>query len=256
VQRDNVAVEVATEPASSVDEFISSIRSVLSETKKVLPKDSEIVALPSARFEQDQLEHPEAKEFGCDPDYDAWDLVANEKPFVEDQTFRSFGAHIHVGTSGKDENTFLLNITGKVNMVKAMDCIHGMVSTVLDNSEASIDRRKLYGKPGAHRPTDYGVEYRVLSNYWLKSPITVMMMYHLTKDALDVVRNEKLDDLIQNLGGADNIKDVILTGNKAEAEILVEKYILPLLSEDSIFYIREAGKCLKGISDIYSEWDL
>lgn len=256
IQRDNVAVEVATDPADSAENFVQSIKCVLSEAVKILPEDSEMIAVPSACFPEQELEHEEAKRFGCDPDYDAWTIEQNEAPYAMDATFRSCGAHIHVGTTGEDENAFLLDFQGKLDTVRVMDCIHGIISTVLDNGAEAIARRQLYGKPGAHRPKEYGVEYRVLSNYWLKSPVTVMMMYHLTNDALKVVRENRAEDLVDSIGG-ERVRNTIIEGNADEAMRIIENNILPILSEDSIHYFNEAlAKVRANDMDFHKEWKL
>ena len=256
IQRDNVAVEIATDPADSVEKFVNNISNTLSEAVRTLPEDTEIIAIPSATFDPDQLKHPEAQAFGCDPDYNAWKMSVNEKPCAVDNTFRSCGAHIHVGTDGKDENKFLLEFDSKMDMVKAMDCIHGLISTVLDSSKEAIARRQLYGNPGAHRPKDYGVEYRVLSNYWLKSPITVMMMYNLTQDALTIVRTGQLEALIKELG-ENQIQSVIKEGRAEEAMKMLEVSVLPKLSDDSIFYFNEAlAKVRANDMNFHAEWKL
>lgn len=256
IQRDNVAVEVATDPASSKDGFVANIAATLSEAVKTLPDGTEIIALPSASFPEDQLKHPDALRFGCDPDYDVWEMKQNDPPCALDHTFRSCGAHIHVGTDGKDGNEFLLEWQGKFDVVKAMDCIHGIISTVLDSSKASIDRRQLYGKPGAHRPKDYGVEYRVLSNYWLKSPVTVMLMYHLTQDVLDIVRNGRLVPLVDAMG-ENTVRKTIATGDVETANKMIEVHLLPILSQDSVAYFNEAlAKVRANDMDFHGEWGL
>lgn len=257
IQRDNVAVEIATDPASSIDQFVANIKNTLSEAVKTLPKDTEIVALPSACFDKEQLVDPEAQRFGCDPDYNAWTMYENEKPCAADETFRSCGAHIHVGTTGNDENKFLLDIEGKIATVKIMDCIHGIISTVLDSGKEAVDRRQLYGKPGAHRVKwEYGVEYRVLSNYWLKSPVTVMLMYSLTKDVLDIVREGKADALIEAMGEHE-VQNTIMSGDSQAAMKMIENYVLPILSEESKFYFNEAlAKIKANDMDFHKEWEL
>ena len=256
IQRDNVAVEVATDPAANMESFIEAIRSVLTEAIKVLPKETEIIAIPSATFNPEELKSPEAMEFGCDPDYDAWAKKINEKPCAKDVTFRSCGAHIHVGTTGEDENAFLTTFDGKLTTVKVMDCIHGVLATILDSGQEAIDRRKLYGKAGAHRPTSYGVEYRVLSNFWLRSPVTVMLMWSLTNDTLDIIRDGKADALIDALG-SENVQRVINEGDTTTAMRMVEQTILPMLSNDSRFYFNEAlAKVRANDMDFHGEWKL
>jgi len=256
IQRDNVAVEVATDPADSLEAFISNIGATLSEAVKILPTGCEIIAIPSANFDKDQLEHPEAQLFGCDPDYDAWDVRENDKPCAVDNTFRSCGAHIHLGTDGQDENVFLLDFDGKLNTVKVMDCVHAIISTVLDSGQEAIDRRQLYGKPGAHRPKEYGVEYRVLSNYWLKSPVTVQLMYHLSQDVLGIVREDKAEELIEAMG-ENQVKSTIANGDVDAAAKMIETHLLPILSEDSVHYYNEAlAKVKANDMNFHQEWEL
>ncbi|RLD63281.1 MAG: hypothetical protein DRI84_09870 [Bacteroidetes bacterium] len=256
IQHDNVAVEIATDPAKSMETFVQNIKLTLTEAVKILPTNTEIVAIPSANFDKKQLEHPEAEVFGCDPDYDAWEIRENEKPCSVDNTFRSCGAHIHLGTDGKDENAFLLDFEGKLTTVKIMDCVHGIISTVLDSGKKAIDRRKLYGKPGAHRPKEYGVEYRVLSNYWLKSPVTVSMMYHLSKDVLTIVREGKAEGLI-NAMGENQVKDTIINGDADAAMKMIETNLLPILSEDSVYYFNEVlAKIKANDMNFHMEWEL
>ncbi len=256
IQRDNVAVEIATDPANTRDNFVSNIRNTLTEAVKTLPKETEIIVLPSACFDEKELDHPEAQRFGCDPDYCAWDIKMNDPPYVEDITFRSCGAHIHVGTTGEDENSFLLDFQGKIDTIRLMDCFHGIISTVLDCTKESIDRRKLYGKPGAHRPKDYGVEYRVLSPYWLKSPITVMLMYHLTEDVLNFVRAGKTNELVNTLG-EDEVRNTIINGDSASAQKMIDTVLLDHMSDDSKFYYNEALAKLKADDmDFHKEWEL
>ena len=91
IQRDNVAVEVATDPASNIDTFVNAIRNTLTEAVKTLPQDTEIVALPSANFDTSELDHPEAQAFGCDPDFDAWEICENEKPCANGLKLKPLG---------------------------------------------------------------------------------------------------------------------------------------------------------------------
>ena len=256
LQRDNVAVEIATDPAHNAKQFVDNIGCTLKGAIKKLPSGHEIVAIPSAYFDSDQLEHPDAEAFGCDPDFNVWKMRENDKPRATDPTFRSCGGHIHVGTDGTDTNAFLLDFDRKMEFVKIMDCIHGVVSTILDSSKEAVDRRQLYGKAGAHRNKDYGIEYRVLSNYWLQSPVTVMLMYYLTQDALQICRHRTASGLIVDMG-EDEVQTVINKGQQEAALKMLETYLLPILSQDSIHYFNEAlSKIETNDMNFNKEWDL
>lgn len=248
---DNVALEVATDVAASADDFVKNVGDCLRSASAVIPPEMDLVAVASANFEPDQLDHEEAKRFGCDPDYNAWTMEQNEPPCAMDMTFRSAGAHIHVGSPILADN-----FENMMTMVKLMDCIHGVVSTILDSSPEAVARRELYGKPGAHRPKDYGIEYRVLSSYWTKSPVTVMMMYHLCDDALNLLEEGTAEDFINEIDGA-RVQEVISTGDADAAAQLFETHVLPRLSEDSIHYFNTAlAKVRANDMHMDKEWEL
>jgi len=176
VMRDNVAVEFGIPPASSEDQFVDSILTAIEEVKAYLPDEVELAIVPSAHFTEDQLWHPEAQEFGCSPDFNAWlkgDMnIAPHGATIA--TFRSCGGHFHTGFDWARKNPW--------KFIQWNDLFNGMISTVLDNSPEAIDRRILYGKAGCYRPTSYGCEYRTMSNYWIKDEVLIRLQYSLVND--------------------------------------------------------------------------
>lgn len=260
IQRDNVAVEFATPPAEGREDFVDKVRSCLKDVHDMLPKDHEIVVEPSATFDEAHLTDPEAQEFGCDPDFNAYTVSMNEKPWCGDSGFRSCGAHIHVGCLDGDGVAikgleFLLEFAGKISAIKAMDLFHGTISTVLDSSQASVKRRELYGKAGCHRPTDYGVEYRVLSNYWMKSPELVMLMDALTRDAMALVAADKLQAVL-DLVGEDELQLAINDGNIEAATKIIEIYVLPNISAETLDYYQMCTENLPKYKSVKEEWGI
>jgi len=254
LQRDNVALEFASTVADSGAAFVKSIGNALKEIIKKLPEGHEIVAIPSARFDEDQLDHPEARMFGCSPDYDAYIPAQNPPAYCEDEAFRSCGGHIHLGYVEGSGNEFLLDNWGKINTIITMDAFHGIASVILDSSKEAAERRKLYGKAGCHRPTEYGVEYRALSNFWIKSPELVMLMYQLSEDVLRLMRDGTFEILIEDIG-KNTLQDVINSGKVEEATDILENKVKPMLS---VATVEVLDMCLEkcGQYEFKQEWRL
>ena len=68
-----------------------------------------------------------------------------------------------------------------IDVVKLMDLFIGVPSVVLDTSPGSEERRELYGKMGAMRPKPYGLEYRVLSNFWVFDKELIKWVFNQTR---------------------------------------------------------------------------
>jgi len=259
IQSDNVAVEFSTIPAKSPEDFVEKLRSTLKDTLNCLPKGHSLLVSPSAIFPEEELQDEKAKEFGCTPDYCAWKLCENKVPSHPDHKFRSCGGHIHVGAIDANGNPlhkdseFLLTDMGKVWMVRGMDLFHGIISTILDNSKEAVERRILYGKAGCHRPTVYGVEYRTLSAWWTKHPMSSMLMAALVDDVITVIANDRLDDLIKQVG-PENICDIINTGNVAKAKEILDSVLIGHLSEDSRFFLSECIAKMSKDDTLSAEW--
>ncbi len=254
LQTDNVAVEFASDIAKDGKDFVNKLRATFNELFKMIPEGMVLDTSPSAEFEDDQLKTEQANLFGCSPSYSAWELKENEQPDASNTNMRSIGGHIHIGAEKGSKNEFLLDPFGKVNMVKTMDVFHGIISVVLDNSKASVKRRELYGSAGEHRPTNYGVEYRTLSSFWLKSPNLVMLMSSLTEDVLKLVHENKHEKIINEIG-EDVVQSVINEGRIEEAQNIIDSVLIYHLSKDSLHYLEE---CINNIKkyNLVTEWSV
>jgi hypothetical protein len=111
-------------------------------------------------------------ELGCAPSFNVyWDRgkqVADPRELLK----RFAGGHLHYGL-GKVSKKEIDKI------VRALDAILGVAGVSL---AAEIDdpiRREYYGRAGEYRLPKHGLEYRVLSNFWLIHPAVAMLVNEL-----------------------------------------------------------------------------
>ena len=175
IQEDNVSVEFNIPPADSLTGFRASIHKVLDHIRSILP-EYDIDTSSAVSFPPEELDTPQAQEFGCEPDFNAWTKSKNPKPKAADENLRSAGGHIHVGSS--------IAVADPVSVIRAMDLFLGVPSVALDNGTL---RRKLYGGAGSFRQKKYGAEYRTLSNFWIFNDSLIEWAYTGTQRALEFV---------------------------------------------------------------------
>lgn len=181
VQVDGMALEFNIEPAADVDEFMCNLDTVYSYLQEMIPEGHELDIVPTAFFDEGYIKSqpPEATELGCDPDFDAWTGARNPRPNAA-VNFRTGAGHIHVGWCEGMDIQDPDHIEACHMMIKQLDCSLGLLSLLWDNDDT---RRQLYGKFGAFRPKSYGVEYRTLSNAWLRDNRTKKVVWEITSAA-------------------------------------------------------------------------
>lgn len=179
VQEDNVAVEYNIPPADNKEKFAASIHFVLDYLRQELePKGLKLDISATMDFEREQLMHPQALELGCEPDYNAWTNSVNPRPEAP-ETLRSSGGHLHIGYDNP-------NPSKSREIIRAHDLFCGVASLIHDKD---VRRRSIYGKAGAHRIKGYGVEYRTLSNFWIKTPELTKWLFEQSEKAIAFVNN-------------------------------------------------------------------
>lgn len=250
---DNVNLEFNTKPAKTAADFKKVIKSVLKQAVKIVGADNKLVVRASANFPEKELEHPDAKAFGCDPDFDAYTVAQNTPPRdAGDNNFRSAGGHVHIGYT-KDTEELLTNMDGKIRVIKAMDLVVGIASVLLDKDPTSTARRKLYGKAGCHRMKDYGVEYRAVGNYWVMSPQYVDIIFALTNLAVDFCMTGT-DEKIFGQIGEDVVRETVTNNDVEMATRIYGDFIAPNIEAS----LKEKIDALVKVSptDFYKEWGL
>jgi hypothetical protein len=177
ILEDNVAVEFNIQPSTTLEEFKFNINKVLNHLKNILPEYN-FSTESAVLFPEEELNTPEAHVFGCEPDFNAWTLKQNPKPYSKYETLRSAGGHIHIGSPIAQQYP--------IQTIRAMDLYLGVPSISLDSSQM---RRELYGQAGSFRLKPYGVEYRTLSNFWIYSSNLIEWVYNQTQKALKFVED-------------------------------------------------------------------
>lgn len=206
VQEDNLALEFNTEPATTQKDFIERVISAREDVAHLMRQNEASLAKTSiAHFPPLALNCDAAKVFGCDPDINAWTLEPNPIPDLHNSSMRTAGGHVHIGWDFKNDME-------RIYMARLMDIFHGIPSVVSDQN--GRQRRKYYGMAGAHRPKPYGIESRILSNYWIFSTSTIRDIFRRVKLAHKYL--PRAEEFIQHLG-PENIITTINTGNRTDA---------------------------------------
>lgn len=195
VQVDGMAAEFNINPAKTFQEFNKNIGSVMKQLEAMLPKGHELRVVPSVNFSYDAMNvaPDEAKVLGCNPDYNAWTGEINPPPSdPEDPFMRCAAGHIHIGWTEGAELTDAQHTMNCRDLVKQLDWYLGGWSIRTDSDPT---RRKLYGRAGAYRPKTYGVEYRVLSNFWITTRERRLAVWNRLQTAIRDMSTTYMPDL-------------------------------------------------------------
>lgn len=182
VQVDGMALEININPANNFEDFNNNINSVLASLQDMIGPEYEFDFSPVAEFGQGFIDAqpPEAKELGCDPDYNAWTNNENPKP-NGDLGIRTASGHIHVGWTKDQVIEDPDHIEACQMVTKQLDTIVAPLCRVWDGD---MRRATMYGKIGSYRPKSYGVEYRTPSNVWIRDIRTRKMIFDSVLNAV------------------------------------------------------------------------
>lgn len=263
---DNVLCEMNIKPGRSRDEVISNFSDCFHRLVKIV-NPYRLVPQASAKYPEAECKHPDAKVFGCDPEYCAYEMCQVVPPSCED-TFRSGGGHIHLGATS--ETYPLLAPTtesdradrdwGRIWVIRMMDLFVGIPSIFIDHDPTSAARRRLYGHAGTHRPKEeYGVEYRATSNFWLASPRILSLVYDLSMFAVNFVEEKRHEKMWQSESECTSysiveLRKAINESNKELASKFMNEIVKPNLPSrlmNEIFKFSEPT-----IYNFYREWGM
>lgn len=225
VQVDGMALEFNIVPAGSEQEFVGNVKHVMGVLASMVP-DYQLAPVPVADFPLAYIEAQprEARELGCEPDFDAYTGYANRKPNAN-LPMRTASGHVHIGwTDGQD--LFDLEHQAKCNAVaKQCDIMLGLSSLFYDDD---VRRRSMYGKAGCVRYKPYGVEYRTLSNAWLLSEERMAWVFRTAKNAVErLISGQALFLEAEELGV--DIPAIINNSDKDAAEGLIRRWNLEMV---------------------------
>ena len=192
LQEDNVMCEFNVAPAKTTREGRENIIYARNMVETQVGKLDLTPAWGKTthKFLKADLQTDQAKTFGCDPDFDAYNggAIRNFPPAAADMLTRSCGGHIHFGVDFKCPD-FVAALFVEL-MLGIM--LNGTTSTAGEKNS----RTKWYGAPGIFRPKPYGIEYRTPDSRWVADEYLVENVYsqglvvarYLTENPADVLQ--------------------------------------------------------------------
>lgn len=169
---DNVLAEIAHPPVNSVKDAVDAYRDIFTKVGTFLGTRYSLVPHAAHVYHKDEMRDPRALKGGCNPSLDAYKEAEN--PMVKfTNNLRTGSFHIHIGYDK------LESMPMKVKAVRILDMYLGCASVIFDRDPTAKTRRSLYGRAGEFRATEYGLEYRVLGNYALRTPGLTELAFEL-----------------------------------------------------------------------------
>ena len=213
IQTDNIAFEFNIPPSSNEQEFVDNINFVKEYLDTIAKsKGCSLSTKCSGLINPDELKHPQAMEFGCEPDLNPYLKKINPKPEAKDWNLRCVGGHIHIGYPNPNQET-------SEKIVKAFDIFVALPCLLIDKDDR---RRELYGKAGAFRFKEpWGVECRVLSNFWIHSDELMKFVYNRTIAAVNCVLDGDIDFILDKYS-SDVVKAINTNNKKLAGKLVLE----------------------------------
>jgi hypothetical protein len=251
---DGLLAEIHPTPSTCREWVLEHIRSCLyTLINQVNTRNGDVLVSSTIKVPKKVIREAteEELELGCEPDFSAY---SGEVNIISDKlkqgNIRTGGGHIHFGKNGGYDRNFVQFISPSEaarcktsgqyaeysadetfkpiaqNMIMAMDYFCGIPSILLDDDNAAI-RRKMYGQAGAYRIQPHGIEYRVLSNFWVYHPALASLVYQLARTGYYMIIEQPLlfEEMIEAIKPS-IIQKTINTNDKDGARELSER-ILP-----------------------------
>jgi hypothetical protein len=220
IVRDGVQVEIHPDYATCRESVAQSLHSgltVLRDYLKNTNPDLDICYDTTVEVSEEQmsvLSH-ESQILGCMPSRNAYDSFHVES--TPGFRRRSAGGHFHIGLKnlvlfekGAGEcRPDLMSI--RERMVPLLDILVGNTAVLVDRDPLAAERRKMYGRAGEYRLPDHGLEYRTLSNFWLRDYKWFSFMSGLVRMAVSVLGTDLLGGRI--IHDAAMFEEVTRTGD-------------------------------------------
>lgn len=149
---------------------------------------------------------PKNRILGSDPSRNIYGI----KPLVCDpETYqvRSAAGHLHFGLRGDlfDE---------RVRLVGWLDVIVGNTCVLIDREPKAALRRENYGRAGEYRLPNHGLEYRTLSNFWLRNYTLLDFVLGLANIAVDIVEHPSFESTLIDIVDIQRAVKAIDTNDK------------------------------------------
>lgn len=243
---DGVQYEIQPKPepcrANLINNISSCFKSLQENVLKTSPDKYKVSFDSVMDVSPEELEVlcPESRVFGCAPSLNHY-RKSESKIRVNPSIYlkRSAGGHIHLSSSSVfncewDSYGYSIDETLKKRtdvLVPVLDIVVANTCVLIDRDESNKERRKVYGKPGEFRVKPYGLEYRSLSNFWLRSCQLTSFVLGLARLAVQIAaskpKNDYADLLIKSVPQRNIIKAII----KNDFDLAMENFttIRPLL---------------------------
>lgn len=152
--------------------------------KQAKAKRLEIDFAQVVKVSKETLEElaPENQVLGCHPSKNYYGTKAINVDGRK-MLLRSGSGHIHLGWDKIGEGKQI----SPEKLVPILDLVAGIPGVLLDRNPDAAVRRKYYGRAGEYRLPDYGLEYRTLSNFWLRGYWLMSLMMAQCRQAVDIV---------------------------------------------------------------------
>ena len=194
-----------------------------------------------------------SRRFGCAPSTNVYnegkdktsEIKANPATYLK----RSAGGHIHLGnyiSSYLDKKyakalpdgmgDYTRQHKTAVNLERALketpeitvpilDIIVGNTCVLLDRQGGNKERRQNYGRVGEFRIKPYGLEYRTLSNFWLRSYPLMSLVMSLSRFAVQVVsESTKENDYVKAFFDAVSRDDIVKAVNENDFDLAMKNF--------------------------------
>ena len=183
------------------------------------------------------------KRFGCNPTVNVHPGKVRIPTGIRER-FRSAGGHVHLGCGVTNKETI-------EKIVRVLDIILGNTCVLLDRDESNARRRKIYGRAGEYRKKSYGLEYRVLSNFWIRHYVLMSFVYATARQAVGyVVDQPKIADKLIASFDMKDIRDAI---NNNDYDLAMKNFLIykKFVEENNIY--SSSGLSLDNI-DNFLRW--